>query len=64
MYGNRTATGRARRNLTRQRSRAEATKKARKQEMTERILLEAKSLLDSGVSKEAVKEFLSSKSKS
>ena len=64
MYGNRTATGRARKNITRQRSRAEATKKAKKHETTEKVLMEAKNLLDAGISKEVVEEFLSSKSKS
>ena len=44
MYGNRTVTGRARRNITRQRSQAEATKKLKKHEMTERVLMEAKNL--------------------
>ena len=64
VYENRSATGRARRNLNRQRSRVEATKKAKKHEMTEKILMEAKNLLDAGVSKEVVEEFLTSKSKS
>lgn len=64
MYGNRTTTGRIRKNLTRQRSRAEVTKKAKKHEMTEKILQEAKHLLDAGISTEVVEEFLASKSKS
>ena len=64
MYGNRTTTGRARRNLTRQRSHTEATKKAKMHETAKKILIEAKNLLDAGISKEAVEEFLLSKSKS
>jgi hypothetical protein len=64
MYGNRTTTGRARKNLTRQRSRVEATKKAKKHETTEKILMEAKNLLDAGISTEVVEEFLASTSKS
>ena len=63
MYGNRSTTGRARKSLVRQRSRAEATKKAKKHETTEKILMEAKNLLDAGVSNEVVEEFLASKSK-
>jgi hypothetical protein len=62
MYGNRSTTGRTHRNLVRQRSRAEATKKAKKHETTEKILIEAKNLLDAGVSKEVLEEFLASKS--
>jgi hypothetical protein len=38
-------------------------KKAKKHETTEKILMEAKNLLDAGVSKEVVEEFLASKSK-
>jgi hypothetical protein len=64
VYGNRTTAGRTRKNLNRQRSRAEAIKKTKKHEMTEKILMEAKNLLDAGVSKEAIEEFLASKSKS
>jgi hypothetical protein len=66
MYGNGTTTGRVRKNLTRQtrKSHAEATKKAKKHETTEKILMEAKHLLDAGISKEVVEEFLASKSKS
>lgn len=64
MYGNNNSTGRARKNLVRQRNRAEATKKSKKHETTEKVLMEAKRLLDSGISKEVIEEFLSSKSKS
>lgn len=63
MYGNHNSSGRAKKNLVRQRNRAEATKKSKKHETTERILMEAKRLLDAGVGKEAIEEFLSSKSK-
>lgn len=63
-YGNRNTTGRTRKNLSRQRSRAEIVKKGKKNEMTEKILMEAKHLLDSGISKDVVEEFLTSKSKS
>jgi hypothetical protein len=64
MYGNRATTGRVRRNLTRQRNRTEATKKAKKHATSQKILMEAKSLLDAGISKEVVEEFLTLKSKS
>ena len=64
MYGNKSTTGRTRKSLLRQRSRTEAMKKAKKHDTTEKILMEAKNLLDAGVSKEVVEEFLASKSKS
>jgi hypothetical protein len=65
-YGNRSVTGRTRQSLNRQKakSRTEATKTAKKHETTEKILKEAKSLLEAGMSKEAVEEFLSARSKS
>jgi uncharacterized protein (DUF4415 family) len=63
-YGNNSATGRARKNLNRKIARSEATKKTKKQEMTEKTLMEAKNLVDAGISADVVEQFLSSKSKS
>jgi hypothetical protein len=63
-YGNNSATGRARKNLNRRMARAEATKKSKKQEMTEKTLIDAKNLIDAGISTDVVEQFLSSKSKS
>jgi hypothetical protein len=45
-------------------SRIEAAKKSKKQEMIEKTLMEAKNLVDAGISAEVVERFLSSKSKS
>jgi hypothetical protein len=64
MYGNGNATGRIKKNLNRQRARAETTKKGKKNEATEKVLMEARSLLEADVSKEAVEEFLAAKAKS
>jgi hypothetical protein len=63
-YGNNSATGRARKSLNRKMARAEATKKTKKQELTEKTLIDAKNLVDAGISAEVVEQFLSSKSKS
>lgn len=63
-YGNNTATGRAKKSLNRRRARVEATKKAKKNETTEKVLKEAKVLIEAGLSAEAVEKFLDSKSKS
>ena len=62
-YGNNSATGRARKSLNRKKARTAATKKTKKQEMTEKTLMEAKNLVDTGISVEVVEQFLSSKSK-
>ena len=66
VYSNRSAIGRARQSLNRQRakSRAEAIKKAKKDEVTEIVLKEARILIEKEVSKEAIEEFLSAQSKS
>jgi hypothetical protein len=63
-YGNNSASGRARKSLNRKKARAEAAKKFKKQEMTEKTLMEAKNLVDAGISTEVVEQFLSSKFKS
>ena len=56
-YGNRSVTGRAHKSAIRQRSRTEASKKTKKHETTEKILMEARSLLDAGISKDIVENF-------
>jgi len=63
-YGNNSATGHARKSLNRKKARTEAAKKSKKQEMTEKTLMEAKNLVHAGISAEVVEQFLSSKSKS
>jgi hypothetical protein len=63
-YGNNSATGRARKNMNRKMAKAEAIKKTKKQEMSEKALLDAKNLIEAGISAEVVEQFLSSKSKS
>jgi hypothetical protein len=64
MYGNGNATGRIKKNLNRQRGRLEASKKDKKSQGTENVPKEARSLMDAGVSKEAIEEFLAAKAKS
>jgi hypothetical protein len=62
-YGNNSATGHARKSLNWKKARMEAAKKSKKQEITENTLMEAKNLMDAGISAKVVEQILSSKSK-
>lgn len=61
-YGNNSGTGRTKKNLNRRKAHSEAAK--RKSQPSEKVLAEAKSLIDAGISAEVIEQFLSSKSKS
>ena len=65
-YGNKNITGRVSKNLNRQKTRTQKAKKTIEKELqgTERILMEAKSLIEAGVSTQAIEEFLKAKTKS